>query len=221
MRSILENKYSLIWEKYNNSLFSEIVSRGYAFHYDHDEEGSDILFIGINPSFKKNSVKENGVFDRNAQNSYFKPFQIIHDKLIERVGTEKYKKWTHIDVLALRETSQNHVRTVLSKENGLGFIWEQVMIAKERILYIKPRVIVVCNTMARELMGKDSIGENGVWMGFQFDFNEDFGSYTINNSSELKHTHVLFSSMLSGQRALDLGSRERLVWQIKRILKNT
>jgi hypothetical protein len=25
--------------------------------------------------------------------------------------------------------------------------------------------------------------------------------------------------MLSGQRALDLGSRERLVWQVKRIFK--
>lgn len=219
MRSTLESKYALIWEKYSNSPFAEILSRGHAFHHDHDEEGSDLLFIGINPSFT-DGIKENGVFDRSAQHSYFKPFQTIHNELMGKVRTEKYNKWTHIDILAFRETSQKYVRTILSEDNGVRFIWEQVMLAKERILHIKPRVIVVCNTMARELMGKESTGEKGVWMGFEFDFNDEFGSYIVKDVPELKHTHVLFSSMLSGQRALDLGSRERLVWQIKRILKS-
>lgn len=219
MRNTLENKYALIWEKYNSSPFAEILSRGHAFHHDHDEEGSDLLFIGINPSFK-DGIKRNGVFDRNAQHSYFNPFQTIHVDLVRSIGIEKYNKWTHIDILAFRETNQKYVRTILSEESGVRFIWDQVMLAKERILHIKPRVIIVCNTMARELMGKDKTENEGIWMDFEFKFNDEFGSYTIDNVPELGHTHVLFSSMLSGQRALDLGSRERLVWQIKRILKS-
>lgn len=218
MRNTLENKYTLIWEKYKKSTFFDILTRGWAFHYDHDEENSDVLFVGLNPSYKENSGKTNGVFDKSAQHRYFRPFQIIHNELIETVRTDNYKKWTHIDVLAIRETNQNQIKIILSKEKDL--VLEQVLLAKERILHIKPTVMVVCNTMARELIRQDSIEENGFGMGFKLDFNEEFGSHTINNAPELKHTHVLFSSMLSGQRALDLGSRERLVWQIKRILKS-
>lgn len=42
-------------------------------------------------------------------------------------------------------------------------------------------------------------------------------SFLTMNVPELKNTHFFFSSMLSGQRALDIGSRERLLWQIKRV----
>ena len=58
-------------------------------------------------------------------------------------------------------------------------------------------------------------------MGLDFYFDEEFGSHRVTHVPELKNTHFLFTSMLSGQRALDLGSRERLIWQVRRILKNT
>ena len=56
-------------------------------------------------------------------------------------------------------------------------------------------------------------------MGLDFEFDEEFGSHRVKNIKELEHTHFFFSSMLSGQRALDLGSRERLVWQVRRVLE--
>jgi hypothetical protein len=132
--------------------------------------------------------------------------------------------WTHIDVLVFRETNQKYIDILSQDPKGLSFVYEQVMIAKERILNIQPKVIVVCNTKARELIGKnrfiDAKGiEHGVWMDFKFEFDMEYGSYRSTNVPELEHTHFIFSSMLSGQRALDLGSRERMVWQIGRILK--
>ena len=221
----LENKYSSIFEKYTSSPFSELVSRGFAYHYDEDEKNSDVLFVGINPSFSEGSINESFVFNREAPHSYFDSFRKIKKELENKPYSISDVKWTHIDILVFRETNQKHVDTIMTLEKGIPFVYEQVMIARERILHIQPKVIVVCNTKARELMGKDRFinkktnQEESVWMDFEYAFDMEFGSYRITNVPELKHTHVLFSSMLSGQRALDLGSRERLVWQIGRVLK--
>ncbi len=46
----------------------------------------------------------------------------------------------------------------------------------------------------------------------------DIGTYRIKEESVLNNVPVFFSCMLSGQHSLDLGSRERLVWHIKKII---
>jgi hypothetical protein len=79
-------------------------------------------------------------------------------------------------------------------------------------------------------MGKDRIvsedkdrPDENVWMGLNFKFDEDLGCDVIQASKdtpvELVGTPVFFSSMLSGQRALDRGSWERLAWQMRRVLR--
>jgi hypothetical protein len=224
MRNKLQNTYSKIWEKYTDSSFRELLSRGTAFHHDEDEKDCDVLFVGINPSFSDGSKKESFVFDRTAPHSYFEPFRKIKKELEKKPYLIDSVKWSHIDILVFRETNQKYVDVLFQDPRGVSFVMEQVEIAKERILHIQPKVIVVSNTKARELMGKnrfkDTKGiEYGVWMGFNYEFDYDFGSFRIKDVPELEHTHVLFSSMLSGQRALDLGSRERMIWQIGRILK--
>lgn len=224
MREKLEKKYNEIWEKYSTPELYDLYKRDFSFHYDVDEKGSDLLFIGINPSYKDGTAHQR-FFDRNAPHPYFDPFRKIKEELEKNPYYIKSVKWTHLDILVFRETNQKYVDTLIKLENGVPFVYEQVMIARERILHIQPKVIVVSNTKARELMGKnrfklDNGEELGVWMGFEFEFDMEFGSYRITNVPELAHTHVFFSSMLSGQRALDLGSRERLVWQIGRVLRN-
>lgn len=224
MRNRLENNYSKIWRKYTNSSFQEMLSRGTAFHHDEDEKDCDVLFVGINPSFSECSKKESFVFDRTAPHPYFDPFRKIKEELEKKPYLIESVNWTHLDILVFRETNQKYIDTLLTLENGIPFVYEQVMIARERILHIQPKVIVVSNTKARELMGKNRLKlengkELGVWMDFEYIFDMDFGTYRITNVPELENTHVLFSSMLSGQRALDLGSRERMVWQIGRVLK--
>lgn len=225
MKQTLSSKYQSLWSKYKNSHFNDILIRGFAYHYDEDEQESDILYVGINPSFSEGSKNESFVFDRNAPHSYFEPFRSIKKELENEPYLLKDIKWTHLDVLVFRETNQKYIDTLFQKDNGIHFVYEQVMIARERIIHIQPKVIVVSNTKAKELMGKNRFKpknqneEMGVWMDFQFEFDMEYGSHRITNVPELAHTHVFFSSMLSGQRALDLGSRERLVWQIGRVLK--
>jgi hypothetical protein len=225
MKQTLSTNYQALWSKYKNSHFQDVLDRGYAYHYDEDEQGSDILYVGINPSFSEGSKNENFVFDRNSPHSYFEPFRSIKKELENEPYLLKDIKWTHLDVLVFRKTNQKYIDTLFQKDNGIHFVYEQVMIARERIIHIQPKVIVVSNTKAKELMGKNRFKpenqdeEVGVWMDFQFEFDMENGSHRITNVPELAHTHVFFSSMLSGQRALDLGSRERLVWQIGRTLK--
>jgi hypothetical protein len=224
MKNRLVHNYSKSWVKYTDSSFQELLSRGTAFHYDGDEKDCDVLFVGINPSFSESSHKESFVFNRETHHPYFDSFRKIKEDLENEPYGIPAVRWTHLDILVFRETNQKYVDTLILFENGIPFVYEQVMIARERILHIQPKVIVVSNTKAKELMGKNRFklenGEElGVWMDLEFKFDMDFGTYRITNLPELEHTHVLFSSMLSGQRALDLGSRERLVWQIGRVLK--
>lgn len=76
----------------------------------------------------------------------------------------------------------------------------------------KPRIFVVNNTLARDLLGqyhtqKPSTKSNH-WIGYDFVWDEGFGTYIYKNNV------FFFTSMLTGQRALDNGSYQRLIWQI-------
>jgi hypothetical protein len=147
------------------------------------------------------------------------------------VKIKKILKWTHIDILVFKETDQKYIEELFKKPNGIEFIFDQIQVAKARLEHIKPKVILVANTKARQFMGKDRIKfkdenreDENVWMGLNFQFDEELGCDVIQASdgkpSALEGTPVFFSSMLSGQRALDRGSWERLVWQIRRVLNH-
>ena len=74
---------------------------------------------------------------------------------------------------------------------------------------------MVCNALARVFMGKEKEKEKntGIWMDYEFIFDDKIGTYRWEGKP------VFFSSMLSGQRALDKGSLERLQWHVKRTLQ--
>lgn len=216
--------YNSIWGKYAESTFKEILLRGHAFQYDEDEKESDLLFIGINPSFNKTDEIRNYVFSKKADVKYINAFWNVQRDLEKEPHLLTNIKWTHIDILVHKHTNQKYVDSILREPLGANFVYELVMVARQRIINIRPKVIVVCNTKSKELMGKNRFRDNdgcdqGVWMDFQYEFDYEYGTFKINNVPELKNTHVLFSSMLSGQGILDSGSRERLIWQIARVLK--
>lgn len=54
--------------------------------------------------------------------------------------------------------------------------------------------------------------------GWNFEFCTELGTHKIIRHKTLNGTPVFFTSMLSGQRALDNGSKERLIWHIGKIL---
>lgn len=220
----IQQKYMALWDKYKKLGFeTELLERGFLFQYDEGIINPDILFLGINPSFKEGEAKIKGSYSQNKglKHPYFKAFYKILDHL--KVVYETSASWTHIDLLVFRETKKKYIDLLISKDLGPQFIMDVLNVSKEHLEYINPKVIVCSNTMARKLMGKDKHTvkgeEQGIWMGYDFELDTELGTYII-TSGILKGTPVLFTSMLSGQRAMDNGSKERLVWHINRALKN-
>ncbi len=217
----LYNQYDQIWIKHSDSPFSNILDRGFTFQCDEDILNPDVLFVGINPAFKEgsSSVKDSYTLEQSLNYPYFKIFKTIEDSLA--LDYNRKITWTHLDLMVFRETDQKFIETSLfNNKQGLEFIMDQLQIAKNRIELIQPKIIVVSNALARRLMGKDrsNDGKHNVWMDFLFHFDKEKGTDKILNNNALPNTHVFFSSMLTGQRALDNGSRERLIWHINKLL---
>ncbi len=206
-----ESKVKEIWtnEKFLD-IDRNVLSRGYVMP---DKVITDsILFIGINPSYSEKEVKKNENILEPKILPYFEKFKDISEK-IKIIDT-------HTDLLFFREREQKYIDYLLKSKIGIDFIYQQLMISKQIIILSKPKVIVVSNTKAREFMGFDKNLERtqGVWMDLDFEFDENLGTHKIVNDSDLENVPVFFTSMLSGQRALDNGSYQRLIWHIKYVL---
>ncbi len=194
--------------KYRNI---SVVERGYDCVKTIVQES--LLFIGINPSFDE---------ARDSKVSFFYPSKNGHPffKKLHEVADKTELEVAHLDLLFHRETEQKQIVNILGETNGLEFIWQQLQVSKNILELSKPKIIVVCNTRARQFLGFDKDKNQNVWLGYDFDFDEDLGTHKIiSTDSQLNGKPVFFSSMLSGQRALDKGSLERLHWHIKFVLK--
>lgn len=182
-----------------------------------------ILFVGINPSFTKGSVIE-------PENKSIEFYSKINPEDKEIQYFQKFKdvakycnneQWTHIDLFFLRETNQKVIQKMSYEQ--IDFLQEQLNISFEIIEKSKPKIIIVANSLASEFFGKKKLKHHkfdNIWKGFDLNFDTNFdeniGTYKIKLGSN--EVPIIFSGMLSGQRALDLGSLERLKWQIKMIL---
>lgn len=182
-----------------------------------------ILFIGINPAFSKSRKDE--IINREIE---FYP--IISEEIKDITYFEKFKDiakycnnavWSHLDLFFLRETNQELIEKL--SYDHVDFLQAQLDISFDIINQAVPKIIVVSNSLASEFFGKRKqkhFNFAKIWLGFDLDFEKDFdneiGTYKIQIAG--KCIPIIFSSMLSGQRALDLGSFERLKWQIKKIL---
>jgi hypothetical protein len=164
-----------------------------------------LLFIGINPSSAKDQVEYDSYYldQKNNSHQYFKKFEDIANKC--------KMEWTHLDLLFFRETNQNYIDEIFQMEHGVSFIWDQLQISDKLIRKSEPKIIVVCNTKARTFLGKDKHNNQNIWLDYEFKLDENIGTYLWNDIP------VFFSGMLSGQRALDIGSYERLIWHINNV----
>lgn len=210
--SVKKNFEKKIDELWKNEKFNEIKirERGYAIQdYIHT---NSLMFIGINPSY--DGIPNNFFYNNNHNgiHPYFRKFQEISEVLDI--------PWTHFDLLFVRETQQNEIEKLFSLQNGLEFIFKQLEISKQVIELARPKVIIVNNTLARKYLGLEkNIAKNeNMWMNFEFEFDSSIGTYLISEGI-LKNTPVFFTSMLTGQRALDKGSYERLLWHVNFVLK--
>jgi len=210
-----------------NDEIKAILNRGIAFQYDEDESEADVLFLGMNPSFISTQKEESYEWtrERTIGKEYFKPFFNVEESLRNEYNIEI--KWTHYDLFVFRETNQSNIKKIFkSNEEGRNFLFQQLEVLKERLVKTQPKIIVASNALIRTFLGMnaktDSKGiKTGVWLGdwIKFEFDKTKGTYIIQQPNELKGIAIFFTSMLSGQRALDIGTRERLVWHIAAVLK--
>lgn len=213
--SVKENFERRIRELFENETFSKIecIKRGFD---SIDYVGTNsLLFIGLNPSIitKNENPLETPYYNiKDRTKEYPKYFGVL-----ENIGEATGENWTHLDLLLVRETSQKKVIELMQSQEGKDFVAQQLKIAKEIIEAAQPKIIVVANTLSRELMGKLKKFDNYPCIGYNCKFDETLGTDRITTEGALKDTPVFFTSMLTGQRALDLGSVERLKWHIRRV----
>lgn len=197
----------------------EIIKRG-LIAPETIRQGCDILFLGMNSSFDgkifNSPIEWYSSEWEYAKGDYFSKFKEIQD--------ECNASCAHLDILFFRETNQNFIKSLMKDEKGLNFLAKQIAISKELIEHSKPRIILVANAFVKKFLGfdKNPEGTKGVWMNYDFikPFDNKIGtSRFITENSNLYNVPVFFTSMLSGQRALDRGSYERLIWHIKFVLK--
>lgn len=212
----LERRLDQIWENYQN-IDNEILSRMYCYPITSTIKKDAILFVGLNPSFTEKDEKKVSNYPLSSMNNTHAYF-----KKIEKLNTLEFE-WTHLDLLYLRETSSKKVKNLL-KIGGADFIYEQLQLTKQIIENINPKIIIVANTLSRMFFGFDKDPDNikpekrNLWLNYNFKFDEDLGTHRIISEGSLKDKPVFFTSMLSGQRAIDNGSFERLKWHIKFVI---
>ena len=212
--SIKEKFGKSIQQIWDNDDYNSIEIKKWGYASQDEIERNSLMFIGINPSNPNSdewSDFYNNIQERTEEtHRYF-------NKFIE-ISKKAGLLWSHIDLLFVRWTNQKEVEQLISNEKGVRFLWEQLLISKKIIEEARPKIIVVNNSFARTLLGFDKYEKKGklenVWLGFEFEFDENLGTHKITNNEILNATPVFFTSMLTGQRALDKGSFERLKWHI-------
>lgn len=210
-KSVFEKQFDKLW---NDAISNGIsmADRGYSAQ---DEINFDsLLFVGCNPSYDgishvDKSENKVGVFYKNADVinrrpilRYFTKFPILADAA--------NLNWHHIDLFFVRETNQDIFKSLFDKgEMEKTFLFQQRKISTEIIERSKPKIIVVVNAHAAEIFRHI----------FPLEFDNKIGTYRVKGHQSLENTPVFLSGMLTGQRALDNGSFDRLKWHIQFVLE--
>jgi hypothetical protein len=139
----------------------------------------------------------------------------MHEKTIEEYPYfQKFQeitkitklKFAHVDLFHCRVTSQKSLAKSLI--NQPLYKKESVTILQKIIDQINPKIIVIENTLTRNIL----IDEFNLFPKIK-DLDVAIGTPLYNGKP------VFYTSMLTGQRALDLGSYQRLIWHIQHALK--
>lgn len=185
-----------------------------------------------------NSLNENDEGNKSNDLPYFK-------RLIN-VAANIDCNWSALDIFSIRCTNMSAIKDALDKDAKKETpLWNlckgQFELFKEQIQNLEnPKAIIVCNAYAskwffgEELKRKQERDEEKIeWKienkisgdifnasAFKMKFENSYDTYVIVDDPFLKPnvTPVFFSGMLSGQRALDMGSLQRLIYHVKWVI---
>jgi len=236
---------------------------------------NSILFVGFNPSYNEKAFEELNINDGLLSNptgtlDNRKKIEDAIEYENEAIGIEAeddsspyYRrfpeivcdvydikdangKWSHLDILPIREKNQSDLIRDLDLNRGnlfnlsgeyKSFVKENLSVFAEAVSLLDPRVIVVVNGyVSRSIIANygspfPSLNEsnndkenaqrsNNIDNIFRVkaDKFKETGARTFSVNSN-KGYPLLLTSMLTGQRALGLGSRERLIWHLRLLLE--
>jgi len=228
----INDRYIELWKEYENkvdkvpSLLPELKT-------------NTLLFIGINPSCsyleekletigsdltteeflewtyslteeKREEIKDERRVSRGQDEEsaygYFKPFY----KISRDVMNDEHE-WEHLDVFRTIASNEEDLTERL-KMNSEGkelseFGEKQFEFFHELLKKLNPQIIVVQNAKASKIIKhRLNINDNN------FRKKQGFHIKKVNK----RDVPIFFSGMLSGHRALDTGSKKRLIWHIKK-----
>lgn len=209
VEALYKERIEALWNEYRDkpleSFEKEIVNRGFAIETELPH--NDVLFIGMNPAYDIRRDKPGDIFYNVSEkgNDFFNAIVNFSDK------TRQCKNPSHHDLLFIRHTRQKDIEAQLNGGPLKEFLNIQLDMSVEIIRELSPQLIVILNAGACRLFETkfDRVSDRRI--------EEDLGAYPFLIN---KVTPVLFSSMLSGQRPLDTGSKNSLSWHINYILKN-
>lgn len=233
---------SQVVDLFNNSRRDLFLNRVPMIYNELQE--SDIVFVGINPSFidiekSQNFVRKNcsnndklSYLAELSQTQYeflFYDFKNLSKNVktlgdIHCVFKENYGYFSkfhyistqlgltieHLDLIPVRETAQNRVAKLLG-ENEI-FVNNCLNLFIEVLELINPKAVIVENSLAREIL---MLSKNEKIREFFPDYN--FANFKENQIGTPINRHgvaIYYTSMLTGQRAMDLGSLHRLLWSV-------
>lgn len=211
LENLISEKLTNLWAEFSENGFAKIPPLSVS-----EIPKNSILFIGLNPSLSESEklrlIESNVKVEFYKHNSEKKNNHKYFHKFID-IAEQTNQTWGHFDLLFIRETKQDNIVKLIGDKRGIDFIYRQIAISKlvlEKVIEeAKPKLFIVNNTLSRKFLGKDKVNNNNVWMDLDFVWDNKIGTYRY------KNIPFYFTSMLTGQRALDLGSYERLIWQIK------
>ena len=214
---------SRLWKlEFDNAIKStentSVKFKQFCFHVKQDE--SPIWFFGMNPSLPRplkeifnpdNDLTDNLIYDlKDEQEEMHGELQYFL-KAIEFFENEVESPKSVVpifhDLYPVRHTKQKEFVKFLEDNDDFCNSFDTA--TKNLIDGIMPDIIVIANAKASKLMQKIFFGRN-----------EYNGETKLTYELDGKKTDMIFSSMLSGQRALDTYSRSRLAREISETWKD-
>ncbi|HHG84831.1 MAG TPA: hypothetical protein ENJ82_08770 [Bacteroidetes bacterium] len=181
-----------------------------------------LLFLGLNPSYSKKRKKAGLTRWEISENSPLPYFKAFYEVWKESTYEKENIPVSALDMFFVRETISKKVLEMIRKLDGRAFLTAQLEIFQKILEECQPSVIVAANTTVRELLSDQIVlsKENGSILpgcGYDVSFDENIGTHKIQIKN--RTVPIFLTSMLSGQRALDIGSRRRLIWHLNLLLK--
>ena len=196
---------------------TNIKFKQFCFHVKQDE--SPIWFFGMNPSLPSppkeifnpdNDLTDNLIYDLKVEQKEMHGELQYFLKAIEFFENEVKNPKSVVpifhDLYPVRHTKQKEFVKFLEDNDDFCNSFDTA--TKNLIDGIMPDIIVIANAKASKLMQKIFFGRN-----------EYNGETKLTYELDWKKSDMIFSSMLSGQRALDTYSRSRLAREISETWK--